>query len=475
LDIAAEPQRTRTGVLERAGEGPLSRRFLSGGVWAISGRLLGAGAAAALAALVTRMLSPADAGSYFLAASVVSIAAVLTTVGLPQAGVRLIGEAVGARSPGRAREIVRLLLIFGTAGAITGGFLIGLTPSLVRSLGRPALIRNPGLVGIWAAMVSIQFAVAAVFQGFSDIRLSSLLNGLVSNAICVTILGILCLRGVRYGYVMVITASIAGVILSLCIGAGLAARLWRSLGSASAAIGRRELFGIALPLLLTSLTLQFETEADLWILGFARSRQEVAVYAAARRLLGPVAMPLAIVNIVAAPLIAELYVQKRTAELETELRAFTSLAAVPVLLLMVVPLVWGQGAMAWVFGSYYARGAMALRLLSVGRCLDVLTGSCGVTLVMTGNHRLVMKVTALCGLLSFAGCLALVPRYGMEGVAGAVVTAWTAQNLTLLVAARIKTGMWTHVGIAPLLDSFKHLSATIHDLRREPPRIPDAG
>ena len=56
-----------------------------------------------------------------------------------------------------------------------------------------------------------------------------------------------------------------------------------------------------------------------------------------------------------------------------------------------------------------------------------------------------MWVTALCGFVAVCGSLFLVPRYGSIGVAGVASLALVLQNVLMLLVARARTGLWTHV------------------------------
>src|SRR5437867_2693265 len=81
----------------------VSRRLLSGGIWASAGTCLGGLAAFASNALVTRLLPPGDAGTYFLIVSVVLFGSALAQLGLRPAVVKLVAEAVGLGKYDRAR------------------------------------------------------------------------------------------------------------------------------------------------------------------------------------------------------------------------------------------------------------------------------------------------------------------------------------------------------------------------------------
>ncbi len=110
----------------------------------------------------------------------------------------------------------------------------------------------------------------------------------------------------------------------------------------------------------------------------------------------------------------------------------------------------GKLILGTVYGSYYGAGATILALLSAGQLVNVWSGSCGLTLIMSGHQSTMMKITVVCGLLNAAGALWLVRGYGGIGIAAATASATILQNLLMLMFAKKKTGVWTHARFSVL-------------------------
>ena len=68
--------------------------------------------------LLARMLSEQELGAYFLALSIVSLGAVVGSLGLPKTVVGLVAENVGVGRPGCARRMIRTVLGLGVFGAL---------------------------------------------------------------------------------------------------------------------------------------------------------------------------------------------------------------------------------------------------------------------------------------------------------------------------------------------------------------------
>jgi O-antigen/teichoic acid export membrane protein len=102
-------------------------------------------------ALVMRMLpTDPERNAYVLALSIVSLGAVVGTLGLPKTVVRLIAESMRVDRPERARQAIRTVLglgIFGTLGISLAYLLIG--DFVGNLLNSPALVALTGLTAGW--------------------------------------------------------------------------------------------------------------------------------------------------------------------------------------------------------------------------------------------------------------------------------------------------------------------------------------
>ncbi len=210
------------------------------------------------------------------------------------------------------------------------------------------------------------------------------------------------------------------------------------------------MLSLAWPVLITNLTRFALTQADLWILGAFRAQNSVALYGAALRLVALIAMPLMLVNAVVPPLIAEMSVQYRKKELETWLRRTATITALPALCALLIFILFGQFILATLYGEFYSAAALILAILSAGQIANVWSGSCGLTLMMTGHHRTLMKITIFCGIATVTAALWAVRNYGAPGVAIAASSGLVLQNLLMLFYAKRKTGIWTHVNLNAL-------------------------
>jgi O-antigen/teichoic acid export membrane protein len=306
-------------------------------------------------------------------------------------------------------------------------------------------------VTAWMAVLSLQVLTSESFRGFQDLRLASIFGGVITGVATLSALAILITRRGTASLGEAIWVSAAAGGLSLVIGLTILRRRLATL-PANESIRSAEVFSISLPLWVSGVTAFLLSQSALWILGAFLSKEDVGLYFAAVRLVTLVSMPLILVNLVVPPFIAELHARQETVRLQRVLRSAATLAGLPAFAVLSAFVLFGAPIMGLVFGETYRAGAPILALLSVGYLVNVWTGSCGVTLSMTGHQTVLMRITLASGVLVVGGALLVVQRFGTIGVATVVCATAILQNLTMWIAARYQTGLWTHATIPTARD-----------------------
>lgn len=442
----------------------LRRRLLSGGSWAFGGRIAGALVGVVTNGLLARMLSPEEFGAYFLSLSIISLGAVVGSLGLTRSVVRYVAENVGLNQLGRARRAILLVFGLGLLGAAGTGLAYYLVVGDL--LGKylfhsSVLVGITGLVAGWMAISVVQEIMAETFRGFHDIRMATLLGGLatggksgglIMRGILLACLALLWVASGKIDLATVMLVSIGSGAISAFLALWLLRAKVASLHSTEAeesAISPKVMILDALPNLVIALTVFVIQSSDIWIVGALASQEDVAIYGSAARLVALIGMPLIVVNLVVPPIIAEMYSQGQTDRLERMLRAFSTATGLPALVLLGGFMLLGAPILGLVYGPYYQAGAAVLVILSVGKVFAVWAGSCGSVLQFTGHQNSMMRVNVFTAPLFFAGALLAVREYGPVGVAAAAAAITVLQNVLMVLLARRKTGMWTHVTFSP--------------------------
>lgn len=427
---------------------PLAERLVRGGGWALLARVVGLPVGLLQAMLLTRILTPAEVGAYFLAISLIGLLAILAQGGMSRPMVKMVASALATDRPLAARHAVRVALL----ATLAGGGLLAL--ALAAGMGQwlAAMLENGealrGVLPIIAAMV-LAFAlidvVAEILRGFHDLRAASAFGDyLAQRAALMLVLGTIWLAGWPADLTTVLAAALAAAVLMLSLALGQLRRQMARIGRHGARWRTGEVLGHGLPFLLMRLNFWFSAGADLWVLGMFRPPEEVAIYGAASRLAVIVGTPLAVSNAVLAPVIAELHSRGERARLERVMRAAASLGVLPALVLAALFFALGDRILSIAFTEAYAEGRLVVVILAIGHLVSVLFGSCALALTMTGHQRDVVVVSALAGLVTVVAFFLVAPAYGAPGIALVAALALTFYNLMLtgLVRWRLRMITW---------------------------------
>lgn len=431
----------------------LKRRLLSGGGWTVAARVVAGLSGFAVNVLLSRLISPEDLGAYFLLVSVASVGAMMAQLGLQIAVVRLVAEAIAQGSTGRARGFIKGAFATVAISAIGLGLLLTMAGGngALTVFDSAVLAEAAWLGGAWLAGLALMNLVAESFRGLHDYRMAGAMGGAGSTLLMFGALVLVFLIQGRTDLFFVTCLGVLAVITCTIGGMTVLRQRLISLGPVSA-VSAREILSMSLPLMVTSLAIFVSTQADLWIIGISRDKDEVAMYGATVRLVQLVTMPMLMMNAVLAPSISEQFSQGHKARLERLLRGSAALIGLPALLMLALIFLAAGPALGWVYGDYYRGGATVLFLVSAGQVANVLAGSAAVVLMMTGHQRAAMVISAVTGAGLVVGGLLVVDSYGINGVA-AVAGAMTAlHGLLSAVWVRHTTGMRTHCSLDGVVD-----------------------
>lgn len=443
----------------RAEENPgaaIWSRVLSGSAWALGGKIFLAAKGVLLNMLLARMLPPAEFGVFFLAQSLVVLGTTIGMLGVNRSIVRVIAESCAAGDQAKAADWIRSAFLLVTAGAVSVFLLLIVFrgPFTLTVFDSPLLFAAAWLIAGWMVANILQQIVAECFRGFHDIRGATVFGGALSGLLLLVSLSIMMFVG-DAGLTGVLWLMILSIFVSGALGwLLLHDRVKQLTNDASearedghAGASMEALFRLSLPMLVANITFFTFGYADIWVVGAFRTETEVAVYGAASRLVMLIGMPLVVVNLVVPPLIAELYGQGRRRELQTVLRQLTTLSGIPALIVLLVFAIAAGPVMRLVFGGFYTAGASVLVVRSLGAISNVLAGSCGIALMMTGHERQHMILTVIISGVTVAMMILGVQWWGIQGVAAAASLGLVLQNVGMLLLVRLNLGIWTHATI----------------------------
>jgi O-antigen/teichoic acid export membrane protein len=422
-------------------------RLIRGSGWVLAGKVLASVLQLVVVGVLLKLLGKKLLGVYFLSFQLAQLGATISLLGLERAIVRLVAAARGTGRPMRARKAVRVAFTYGALGSlfVAAVLVIGFGNFLAHSVYHsPALAHVLVFTAGWLIAIAMQTLLAETFRGFQRFLAATIVDGFISYAFSAVVFTTLWLLDVKPTIGQVVLLSVGFTSLVAVVAGWAIRRQVRTLGG-EGDLGGREVFSLAWPLLAVNLASYMTgTGVDLFVVGAFRPLPEVAIYGVASRLVFLLATPFIIVSQVVPPIVAELHAQGRKGELQRSLRMVATLAAIPAAVIFLVFVFFGRPIMGGGFGNTFRDGATVLVILSVARLVAVGTGSCGVTLMMTGHQREMMNLSIFAGVLGVSGEFLLARPFGIVGVASASATAQIIQNVLMLTFARRQVGIWTH-------------------------------
>jgi len=422
----------------------LSPRVLSGLGWSTAGRFAALLGGAAANVLIARLLQPSDVGAYFVIVNLVSILALTSMLGLNQAVVRGVSEAMTRGRPAAAGAVVRKAVRFTAVASVTLGLGFLLVGHMIgrHVFGSAAIAGATVWIALFIPVTAFRLLVPEAFRGFNDIKWASIFGDAATNVTLVLTLAAIAVGGWNTDLtpVLAITVGLSAVLV-VASGTRLHGKI-TPLGVDPA--GAPSLLRIALPLLAANLSWTLMVQIDTILLGIFRSGGEVAFYVVGSRLASLLLVPLLIGISVLAPLITKLWAERRLPDLERLLRATSAATGLASGVGLLVLALVGPWALTLLFGDYYRRGGTVLLVLAVSCFLTSMGGYTGLALMMAGEQVAAMLITVFVAVVTITGTAVAANAAGALGVAIAMACGVSLQNILTFFVLRARLGIWVY-------------------------------
>lgn len=404
---------------------------LKSGVFAVVGlRIIGLGFAFIMNLILARLLGTRGVGIYFETFAIANALSIIGQFGFNNAVLRLISEAKDKEDLESIAGIRRQSFIFVTLLTL---FLVGIFIMLASSIAvnimhKPYLTMPIRLFVVMALPINISFLIGDYLKGIEKAVQATLIQNVILPIVLV--FGLLLIAqffsDIRVEHVIVI------YLISSCILLLLAASLWwRAQPQILGKWGRykfRSLFRESLPLYGIALLNLFILSNDIYILTRFVSSDDIGVYGTAKRLVTLIVIPLIAANTVFAPRFAALYARNDISGLQSVAQKATrelTFWGIPLILIMA----FFPSLILSIFGPEFVAGSTILRIMLIGQAVNLLTGSVGYILMMTGHSHLLLFSQAFFGAIGFIMGLILVPVWGVLGAAIAYTVTLIMLNL----------------------------------------------
>jgi O-antigen/teichoic acid export membrane protein len=458
------PLMVLTGIAARQGEpAPVMQSEISGSAGNAAfvglGNIMGTVLKYGISLLIQRGFGPAIFGLYTLSLSLVSLFSSMFTLGLDDAVVRYVSVYRSKEQPEALRGLVIFCSLIAGGAGIVGALCMIFSAPLLAALKHSASTQLPQVLQLMAPIIPLQCMESiwtSGLTGFKDFRWRVLAEKLTLPMllICSLLLLIALFR----------QANLLGITLVVFVNELMSAllALWfffekisRFAKTESEKYEVRQWLGFAIPNFLTNTTDLVLDSVDTVLLTLFISDVALGQYAAALKISGFIGMPLAALNAMFAPTIAELHSKGETAKLEEMFKVVTKWAITFSLPIFGVAALFAPSILA-ISGPAFVAAWPLVIAFSLGNMTNVGTGSVGYMLMMTGHQKASFFNSLVAFVLNLGLGLLLAPCYGAMGVAVATGSALALVNLLRLIQVRILLKMQPY-----RLDTLKPLVACL--------------
>ena len=198
-----------------------------------------------------------------------------------------------------------------------------------------------------------------------------------------------------------------------------------------------------MPFSFVTIVSVLNTELGSVLLGLSSDKESVAYFKVAMQGVAIIAIGLTAVNTIIMPDIANSF--NKQGEIQPLLTKSVRLSAIVSLPIILILILFGDFFITLFFGMEYLPAYPILVVLCVGQIFNVIMGSVGVVLNMTGNEKQTLKGSAIALFITVLLMLILLPSYGAIGVASAVAVGLALWNVGLAVEVYRLTKLKTWV------------------------------
>jgi len=400
-----------------------------------------------LSVVLGRVLGAEAAGVYFLALTTATIAATIGRVGLDSAVIRLVAGHASANKWADVSRVYRTAIAIGLiCSCLVATILYFAADFLADAVFSDATLAGPiRVMAVTVIPLSLSVLISRALLGLSRIRDSVLVFSILPYGVA---LGGTWLLAYEWGVNGAIVAYVIAVTAALFYGwiAWRRALAGRSSGHQSQQVASptKELLKSGAPLLIGAILQLVMAMSGTLMLGVWADNTDVSLFAVAWRTAVLITFVLLAVNTIAQPKFAELYARGDMESLAATASKATLLmtaCAAPVFLVFLAAPEFVMSA----FGSGFSSGAATLQVLSIGQFVNVIAGSVGVLLVMSGHEREYRNVQIIAACVVLVLNVILIPSHGAIGAAIAAASALIVQNFLFGYY------VWTKLGIVLII------------------------
>ncbi len=417
-----------------------TKEIMHGAMSAFVLKIIAAAVAFGYNILLARMLGAEGSGIYFLSLTIVFIGATIGRLGLDNTVLRYVSIASGKENFSELHGVYQKAILITTSLSIA---ITGIIEILSRWISEnlfssPDLTIPLQIMALSITPIALFTIHAGALQGLKQIKeyvtILSLWNPLFA------LIGLLIFAPI-WGINGAVLAYMIGSFFTLIISYIQWKKATLKLRSDSANFDMRKVLESCMPLFVSSLLRLIIERSSIIILGAFIASKDVGIFSVAYRMAMLTSLFLVAANSVSAPLFATLYEQGRMAELEHTAKTTAKILLIVATPVLIIFMLFSDFLMG-IFGSEFIEGGAVLSTLAIGQFFNLITGSVGYLLVMSGHEKLMRNNLIFSAILCLTLNVLLIPHYGILGAAISTAITVASQNLIATYLVRQKLGFF---------------------------------
>jgi len=192
----------------------------------------------------------------------------------------------------------------------------------------------------------------------------------------------------------------------------------------------RVLFNASYPLLLAESMIFIGTWVDQLLLGVMGTPADVGIFNVCVKYAMVASLSLQAVNTISAPKFSEYFFKKDYQGLAQNVQKTTKMIFWTTIPIVVLYFVFPKFLLG-IFGSSFTPGWIAFIILAFGALVNVMTGSVGTLLQMTGHQKVLQNILLVSIIIEVGLNVILIPLYGVTGAAIASTFCSCLKNLVM--------------------------------------------
>lgn len=392
--------------------------------------------------VLARSMSVSDYGLYAYLLSIVGLAGVLASLGLPTLLTREIARASKERNFAELKGLLAFGLVMLSSATIVVGVVIAIAFLDSSSVGAAGI--SAPLVGIAVLMLyllQLNALLVAILTGASE-PVRAAIPGLIGGVLFLLTLIVMHFTRVAVDALTVLLtqSAVTVLVVGLQLKQILGVFSWNG-AQVRARIRWRAWVLEAIPLMGAGVAFTFNSQVDVFLLGTLKGATYTATYQVATKAASVLVLALGSLASVYQPVLSRAHFSGSTHEVQRSSRTISRLgfAVAVAFAATIIPL--RTELLGHIFGAAYVAAGQALSILILARLVNASLGAVAPYLAMTEKGRLLFFGLAAESVANLVLNLVLIPAYGTVGAALATGTSMALMNVCMSVYIKRRFGV----------------------------------